>query len=291
MRITVIKEHETCPYNGRGERLVVEQVEIHEKRNFKIQTNANKIIIVLDGELSASTGVNKPQKIKKNEMFYVVVEQHLNITTSTKATFLIFRVQDRVKFCNCFVLDKLSNYVNTHKTELKPEGVFHVMDVCRPIIEGLNSLIECIKGDLNCKHYYELKLNELFFLIGKFYTFDELALFFKDSLTSDVLFSDYIRKHAHKYKTMSELAESMNYTISGFEKRFKKVFKTTPYQWMKEKKAQRIYYDLSMTDQCLKEIVDNYGFKSSNYFIDFCKSNFGVSPGVIRKNRGKKEKP
>ena len=95
-----------------------------------------------------------------------------------------------------------------------------------------------------------------------------------------------MRKNALKYKTITELAESMNYTISGFEKKFKKAFKTTPHLWIKQKKADKIYYDLTMTDICLKEIIDNYGFKSDSYFNDFCKTNFGESPGRIRKNRG-----
>lgn len=291
MRITVIREHEACPYNRWQERKVVELVEINEVNDFRIETNTNKIVLVLDGELYASTGVNAPQKVKQLEMFYVVVEQQLIMTTTTKATFLIFRVQDRVTFCNCFVIEKLSTYLDTHDKDLNPEGIFYIMAVCRPIIESLNSFMECLKIGLDCKYYYELKLKELLFLIGKFYALPELALFFKESLTNDVIFSDYIRMNAHRYKTMSELAMAMNYTISGFEKRFKKVFNTTPYQWMKGKKAERIYYDLSMTDKCLKEIVDNYEFKSSNYFIDFCKSNFGASPGVIRKNRGNKETP
>lgn len=290
MQLTIIEEHDSCPYNGKEERPIVETVEINEKNFFKVHTGTNKIIILLEGEMYASIGINEPQKIVSNQMIYAAVEQNLIIKTATMARFLVFRIQERLKFCNCFVLDKLTEYAGTHECKLLAEGVFYTMPVHQVILEGVNSLLECSKGSLNCRHFHYLKLNELLFLVGKLYPLSDLVSFFRDTLTTDIAFSDYIRKNAYKFRTVKELAESMNYTISGFEKRFKKVFSTTPYQWMKEKKAQRIFYDLSMTDRCLKELVDDYGFRSSNYFIDFCKSNFGDSPGTIRKNRGKKIK-
>ncbi|MDD4516173.1 helix-turn-helix domain-containing protein [Massilibacteroides sp.] len=290
MRITVINEHETCPYNGKGEKPILEKFEIVSEQEINIQTNSNKIILVMEGEIDTSIGISRPQRVKAKEMFYVAVEQRLIIRTHLHADFLVFRIQNRIKFCSCFLLEKLSSFSKKYKDQLMNETGLKVLPVDQSIIEGMKTAIVCLNENFICQHYYNLKLNELLFLIGKFYTIEELVLFFKDSLSGDIMFSDYVRANAHKYKTMTELAEAMNYTISGFEKRFKKIFKATPYQWMKEKKAQRIFYDLSMTDRCLKEIVDIYGFKSNNYFIDFCKSNFGASPGVIRKNRGNGQK-
>lgn len=286
MELTVIREHQTCPYNGKNERTIIERIVLGRKEKLLIDTNVNKIILVLEGEVKASVGVLKPQKVIEKQMFYVTMEQHLCIAAMSDAVIIVFRLQDRIKFCNCFLLEKLNQYMKQQRTELRSEGKFTVLPVYPTIVLSMDSVLECIKADLICKHYFELKLNEILFLIGKFYSLEELALFFKDTLSNDVLFSDYIRKNVHKFRTMKDLAEDMNYTISGFEKRFKKVFKVTPYQWMKEKKAQRILYDLSMTNRLLKEIVDDYGFKSNNYFSDFCKSNFGASPGFIRKNRG-----
>lgn len=292
MGLTVINEHEACPFNGKNERNIIDRIEIKQKEECLIETHVNKIILVSEGKIMASIGVNKPQGIVKGEMFYVGVEQHLKIVgIGANTVIYIFRLHEKIKFCNCFLLEKLNRYLKFQKDELKISEQFAVLQICEPIQLSLISTAECFKSDLICKHFFELKLNEFLFLIGKFYTMEELALFFKDSLSNDIFFSDYIRKNVHKFRTMKELAEAMNYTISGFEKRFKKVFGVSPYQWMKEKKAQRIFYDLSMTDRCLKELVDDHGFKSSNYFSDFCKSNFGASPGSIRKNRGLKPKP
>lgn len=289
MNINIIKEHDSCPYNSSSERNIIEQITLTPNENIRILTSSNKIILVVIGKITASIGVQTGQKVAKDEMFYVPIAQNLTISTTTNTTLLIFRFRERIKLCNCFLIDKLTNYRKTH--QLFCEKQFHILSANHYIKNTLISLLEFTHEKFNCEYYYKLKLNELTFHLGKFYTLEELALFFKESISDDSVFADYVRENAHKYRTMTELAEAMNYTISGFEKRFKKIFKVTPYQWMKEKKAQQIFYDLSMTDLCLKEIVDNYGFKSNNYFIDFCKSNLGASPGTIRRNRGWNKNP
>ena len=74
----------------------------------------------------------------------------------------------------------------------------------------------------------------------------------------------------------------MNYTVSGFEKRFKRVFGVSPYKWMNNQKAKMIFQQVRTTDLTLKEISANFGFTSLSRFNDFCKTNLGKPPGDIR---------
>lgn len=292
MKITLIKEHEKCPYNCKNDRNIIERLEIGQKREYKTHTSSNKIIIITEGEAEVCFDRVKPRKVQQKEMFYVGLGQNLRLSSKTNAVLFIFRLQIKTKLCNCFPLTKLMRYVERHHNErdikevIKNKDQLYVLPVLPEISSNLTLLTTCLSSKLHCNYYFDLKINELLFAIGKLYNHQQQAQFFEEVLSPDMSFSERVRKDVLKYKTVSELAESMNYTISGFEKRFKKIFNTTPHQWIKQKKADKIYYDLTMTDTCLKEIVDKYEFKSDSYFNDFCKSNFGASPGKIRKNRG-----
>lgn len=292
MEITLQKEKESCLYNWQIEKNIVEKIEVDKDYQYLIDTTSNKIIVVTEGSVEVCFDNTKPCFIQEAEMFYVGLGVHLRVTSKTNAVFYIFRLRVKMELCNCFPLVKLTHYLERNKDvkELVENSTqLYVLPVLPEILASLILLKTFIDSKLNCNYFFDIKINELLFAIGKLYDHKQQALFFKDLISSDMSFSEQIKENALKYKTVSELAESMNYTISGFEKRFKRTFNTTPRQWIKQKKAEKIYYDLTMTDICLKEIIDNHGFKSDSYFNEFCKTHFGISPGKIRKNRGLKE--
>lgn len=75
----------------------------------------------------------------------------------------------------------------------------------------------------------------------------------------------------------------MNNSTSTFRNRFKEVFGIPAYQWMKQQKIILIQQELELGTKSFKEIAYEYNFSSVQVFNDFCKTNFGKSPGEIRK--------
>ena len=76
-----------------------------------------------------------------------------------------------------------------------------------------------------------------------------------------------------------------HYSLSGFQKRFKKVFGVSAYHWMKDVRSKSIYHQINSTEKSFKEISDEYGFSSPSHFNDFCKVHFGTTPGRIRRKK------
>lgn len=284
MQITTVDGHTTCPYNSNEEKQLIEQLILTDKEEININTSFKKIIIVYRGQIKFSIDGSNYKEVNRKEMFYVESEKHLKITALKETDLMFFRLQQKIQLCHCFPLDKLRFQPQEAKNETKQR--FHILPVFKEIYASFFILRKCIKTNLGCKYYYNLKTEELLFIIGKAYTIEQLSLFFKESISGDISFSEEVRANIFKYRTVDELAKAMNYTISGFEKRFKKVFNTTPHRWIREKKADKIYYDLTMTDLSLTQIADKYDFKTNNYFVAFCKSYFGRTPGHIRRNRG-----
>jgi AraC-like DNA-binding protein len=151
----------------------------------------------------------------------------------------------------------------------------------------LNVLVCTIEDGLKCAYLHELKQKELLYYMRAYYPKKDLFAFFAPILSDDIVFSELIYKNLDKVKTISELAEIVNYSVSGFKKRFLKVFGASPYQWILKQKAKKIYYEINCSQKSFKEISMEFEFSSSAHFDKFCKKEFGVSPGTIRNNNTK----
>lgn len=98
-----------------------------------------------------------------------------------------------------------------------------------------------------------------------------------------MIFSQQVMDHYMKCHNAAELAKLLNYSISGFEKRFKKVFNDTPFHWMMCQKAHNVYLEIRAGEMNFKQISDKYEFSSPSVMDDFIKQMFGKTPGQIRK--------
>lgn len=270
-----------------------EQKRLIEKRTIVrdssvyLKTFVKKIFIVQNGCIDVSIEADETFTVKNQSMFFVELGQRLIISAKEDSTILIFRLPDFVELNEHFPLEKLASI----KEELsEAKEIPRVLRFNKVISYSIDLICEFIDNEPLYALYFKFKIKEFLFYLSKEYTPYELYGLFADTASTNIRFSDEVKSKAHKYNKMSELAKAMHYTTSGFEKRFKKVFNTSPYQWMKEQKARRLYYDLKMTDKCLKDLADEYGFKSNNYFIEFCINNLGASPAAIRKGKGKENK-
>ena len=91
-----------------------------------------------------------------------------------------------------------------------------------------------------------------------------------------------------RYGNLSEIAAAMNYSVSGFEKKFRKVFGCSPYNWMLRQKAQDAWHCVNTEGMNLKEIAHRFGFASPASFNNFFVKHFGITPGQARLNNAKR---
>lgn len=93
-----------------------------------------------------------------------------------------------------------------------------------------------------------------------------------------------VTKHYTKAKNTGHLADLCGYSLSTFRRLFREEFDTTPHEWLKGLRKDKVRMLLTQTDLPLLEVTEICGFVSQSYLTEFCQTNFGASPGEIRKS-------
>lgn len=93
-----------------------------------------------------------------------------------------------------------------------------------------------------------------------------------------------VTKRYMKAKNTGHLADLCGYSLSTFRRLFREEFRTTPHEWLKELRKDKVKNLLTQTDLPLVEVAEVCGFVSQSYLTEFCQMNFEASPGEIRKN-------
>lgn len=274
-------EHIKCLNYERSKRPLIEEIKMEKGQKYNMLPLENKIVFLLEGRISFSFGEFTNKLISKGEMVLLsTTGRRLSINVEEPSTFIVVRLRDIKQFCDCFPLDF---YVNDKEDEFQYE--LNPLPINQRLALYLDFLEICVTDGLKCIYFFDIKLKELFFLFRAYYSKEELLSFFYPMMTNDITFSDFVMRNHNKVKTVEELATLLHYSLSGFQKRFRKVFGVSAYQWMKEERSKSIFHEINSTGKTFKEISDDYGFSSPSHFNDFCKSNFGTTPGELRKKK------
>lgn len=282
MKLLYPHEHVNCYNYEKGDRIAIEKITLEKGCKWKLSSNENKIICMLTGVLNVSFSQFMDRVHDAGKMLLVPAGNSISGYTENGCTFIVIRLHDTKRLCDCFSLDLL---LAEKSDDYKPDLYF--LDINERVRSYLSYLDVCISDGLKCTFFLKLKMQELFFLLRAYYTKEDLLRFFYLLLSNDISFSDFVIQNHYKVKNVQELAEMSHYSLSGFQKRFKKAFGVSPYQWMKDERSKAIFHQINSTAKSFKEISDEYGFSSPSHFNDFCKTHFGTTPGKIRKNSGK----
>lgn len=280
MELLYSQEHLSCFNYEKGNRPVFEKLSLKKGQKWKTFSVDNLIIFTLKGNLNFSFGEYLNKVLPENKMMVLPAGSHLSSEVNEDCNVIVIRLLETKQLCDCYSLDML---LHEKDTDLAPG--LHYLDINERISAFLSLMEECVGDGLKCIFYLDLKAKELFFLLRAYYTKKDLLGFFYLLLSRDVTFSDLVLKNHHKAKNVQELADILHYSLSGFQKRFKKVFGVSAYHWMKEERSKSIYHEINNTQKSFKEISDDYGFSSPSHFNDFCKASFGAPPGRIRQSK------
>ncbi|MCD7937913.1 MAG: AraC family transcriptional regulator [Tannerellaceae bacterium] len=235
----------------------------------------NKIIFLLTGKLYLTSGIYD-DCLPEQYMIVIPAGMPYLVEALEDTEYIVCRVSNNLHLCEEFSLEKLFQEEDTNTRQCRPLPFSGSMQM---YVQGLTHYLQ---DGILCSYFFNLKMKELLFILRNYYEKEQLRRFFSPLLSDDLHFSDFVIKNYREMKNVKEFAERANYSISGFEKRFKKVFHVSAYKWMKEQKAKEIIYDIHTSDKTFKEIGWEHGFASPAQFNDFCKSNFGMTPGQIR---------
>lgn len=264
----------------------LEKIPIFER---KIYTNStlkseyilnDKIIFIEKGTILIQIAEFPEIILEQDLIFFIPTGYNIQFKALSDTEIIEIKILTSVDFCDCHTIQSLINE-NDIKAPYVPTPI-----KCNV---NLTSYWETIKRyvdeDFRCPGFTQLKINELFFLLSYNYPRKKLFSFFQLSISPDMQFSHMVYKLHTQVKNVSELADLMNYSLSGFQKRFKKIFGIAPSTWLTTQKARRVYNDLAKNVP-IKSICEEYNFSSFAHLNQFCQRFFGQGPKQIRQNCG-----
>ncbi len=271
------EEHLACYNYQKENKAPIEGLRINAANIWENIAEESKIIFVIEGRINISYGEVTDRIVESKQMFILRQGYQYKAYVEEDTFIMIFRISSQINFCDRFSIQQL------YKKESKTEEEFNLLEVNDRLRGFLHWTYVNISDGIKCTHFFDIKKQELFFLLRAYYSKEDLALLFSSLLNNDQIFSNFIYDNHYKVKNIQQLVALSNYSVSAFNKRFKKSFGISPYKWMKDQRAKRIFHEINNYTKNFKVISEEYGFSSLSQFNDFCKVHFGLTPGEIRK--------
>jgi AraC-like DNA-binding protein len=276
-----IQVHLDCfNYSKNKDNPLIEIRRYNSGTTHQIVASTNAIVVILNGTLNYSLGQTISKQAAAGTIVMLPIKHHCLIEMIEDTTLIILRLDIDINFCDHFSLEML--YREKRKKKEKKGGI-KTLEANSIVISYLNCLAMLLNDGLYCGYLLELKLKEFLYILRYYYPLQELKDFFASILSDDFKFLMHVMKNYDPTLTVDDLVKKMHYSLSGFEKRFKKVFDMPPSQWLQAQKARAVYHEINCTTKTSSELGYEFGFSSPSHFNNFCKRVFNNSPGNIRK--------
>ncbi len=242
-----------------------------------IAVTTTVIAYIVEGGIEATYNNNFKKRLSAGELllFPAGISVSIKVLEDTKSIRCFFDVQPML--CDYFRIDTLEPLARQHGNDA------FLLTANNPIRLYFSQVESYIEKGLLCSCLGRYKHQELLHLLRAFYTRKELACFFSPIINKDIFFMDAVRRAYPGCHTVADLARKVNYSVSGFNKRFERCFGMTAHAWMQQQLSEQILTDLRENRISNKEIVYRYDFSSEARFYEFCKRNWGLTPSQIRK--------
>jgi AraC-like DNA-binding protein/uncharacterized protein YaiE (UPF0345 family) len=235
------------------------------------------IVFLIDGKIQLSYNAYTERMFEGGCLFLIPPTDHFNLSIVEDSYLYICTFDPMEQLCDDFNLEMLLPYVENNQ----PDRI-SVLEMKYPIRSYLNVVEAYLRDEIFCAELNQIKKKEVFYLFQMYYRKEELAAFFQPVLNKDILFKEKVLKNVLSAHSVTELAERMHYSVSGFKKKFERTFEKPVYTWMQERRSAIILKELKENKKTIKELVSQYEFSSQPRFYEFCKRYYGQTPSEIR---------
>ena len=255
----------------------IEFKKLVKDENLQFFSESNQIVFIHEGSVSFFYR-DVYKKIKIGESILVALKSPCILTALEDTSLLIMRLSFYVNLQD-YLPSKLSEYEGTNT---KSNNVGFLKSE-QKMMSFANILKEYINDGIIKPRFLDLKIQEFLCLISEYHSKIAVFNFLKPIYNRDSLFANNVYKYYDKVKTIQELAKMFGYHLSGFEKKFKRIFNTSPYRWMQQQRSNKVYYEVVYGHKTFTQLSSELGFSSPAHFNDFCKTYFKQTPGDLRK--------
>ena len=259
---------------------VIDYIKLPAGENLKIFSELNQIIFVCNGELTLSGNGISDKKVKGGESVLIPMQNTCIFTALEHTEILVMKLNNDVNLYDYFPFNSLSEENQAPDAKRKSVGF---LKSNQRMIEFSDTVKNYKNDSIKNGRLFEVKVEEFLFLIREYCDKKQIANFFAPIYSADFIFSNQVLQNLNKAKTVRDMAALFEYSLSGYEKKFKRIFAVSPYKWMREQKAKKIYHEVCFGPKTFTRIASEYGFSSPAHFNDFCKMFYDNTPGKLRK--------
>jgi len=218
------------------------------------------------------------KRVNQNEMILLPSNTNYRLDVLEDSYWMAIAFTLHLKLCESYSMTELYAYRKAKLAE------FVALTANTQLTMYIDLLELYMKDGINCIHLYDMKKTEIFYILRAYYPKELLADFFYPILIKeDLYFKKFVISNCLSAKNVQALAKMANYSSSGFIKKFMRCFDEAPHRWISKYKADRILHDIKSEVKTFKEISVEYNFSSMPHFIAFCRQQYGITPGKLRK--------
>ena len=265
----------------------VKEITITTGEKLDLTSNTNEIIFVIRGQIECEMEGYPSHTIDIENMFFIRVGIECMIKAKVDSKLILIRsgsnAPQKDSFAQAYMNGVVANDVQVDLVK-QPEKHIPILPFNAYIHHFTLGLLSGISYCIQNEFYTRMKIREFFFLIGISYSERDRFRFFEMLNTAEQSFAAFIYLNYKQVASVKELAALACYSLSGFEKRFRKIFGQSASQWIANKKAQMIYSEICDTTKPFKQLSHEYGFSYQAHFTRFCRKHLGQSPLLIRES-------
>jgi len=277
MSVFYLEEHKTCSsyisdYNIGFQICRIKQGE------FVVPSNKEHhcLFFLIDGRVNLFYE-SQTYTIKKDMLWFIPMSSDYKIYANTDALLCMNYFNKPIDLCEKKALEDLSMLLD------KKSSNSFMLRINKPLKRFLSNMIFYMNEGVFCKHFHEIKQKELFYILRYFYTKQEIAGLFAPIISKNLDFKNVVLANYLNASSVKELAYMCNYSLSSFNRIFKKNFNENPYLWLQNQKMKYIAGQLSDKNIPLGQIIDEFRFSSPSHFTIFCKKHLNLTPSEYRK--------
>jgi len=276
MSIFYVDEHQACSSYISDYNIGFKSYRINQG---EFLTPSNKeyhcLFFLLNGQVEVHYESNV-FNYRKDSVWFIPMPTIFKIYANTDATILINYFNNPIDLCEKVALESLSDLLDKKSNT-------STIRINKPLKNFLSNIVFFLNEGANCKHFHELKQKELLYIMRYFYTKREIAGLFAPIISKNLDFKNTVLANYLHSSSVKELAQICNYSLSTFNRIFKKNFNENPYIWLQNQKIKYIAGRLSDKHIPLGQIIDEFRFSSPSHFTIFCKKHLNLTPSQFRK--------
>lgn len=263
---------------NKEKKLFVERHIVNENDHYEFMYQQNCILFINTGNVSISFSTVFDETIDSEQMIALSSGRLYTVSANEMSIITLFFFSSDVVLPKLFLKEGCVEKNNIHDNA-------YLLKFDKRLNQFITDLYSDVENGIHYSDFLSAKTVELFYLLQVRYKKEELSLFFTPIFTNDQMFTTFIWTNYHKVKTIKEFASLSCYSVSGFEKRFKRVFGIAASHWLKEQKANDLLREMRSGNKPLKQIMFEYGFFSASHFNNFCKTRLGDTPRQLMRYR------